>query len=133
MNRYSDNYDEKPIKLKSFKDFNMKNRYQIDDKEKLVKKPNFLKRMAAKVSKALSSDELRIIATLLMAYLVWTGKHKDNPDITDTLEDIASERVNFRTLESIRSALSNIINMLSSNKKSSSKTKRHSTTRRRRR
>lgn len=88
-----------------YKDYDVKNKKKADP---------IIKRAWDSIKKALSSEELKYAAGLLLTVAILVGK---NDKLTTVLKDIVSGRVDFRTLEEFRKMLVDIAKALTASSK----------------
>jgi hypothetical protein len=97
--------DEKQPKIKSFKNFDYGDYVVDDDKRKIKKRDNILKKLAKKIYKISTMEEVRWAAGLLLSAWIISGKSLRRDSTAEVLRDIHSGRVDFDTLENARESV----------------------------
>jgi len=109
---YDDNKLTKTPRIKSFKNFDY-NDYELDvNKKNVRKRDNILKKLAKKIYKIGTMEEVRWAAGLLLSAWIISGRSSRRDSTTEVLKDIQSGRVDFDTLESARETIINTYNTI---------------------
>jgi hypothetical protein len=98
---YDDTNTKQP-KIKSFKNFDYGDYVVDDDKRKVKKRDGILKKLAKKIYKISTMEEVRWAAGLLLSAWILSGRASRRDSTTEVLRDIQSGRVDFDTLENAR-------------------------------